>query len=344
MPNKYPKKYIENIHKIYARRARHGNDPTNGKGHYADAGETKDCAYVTLMMIGDAYLPGALVMAQSLRDTGTKYPIIIMVTPDVSECAKLALSKVYDDIINIDYITYDVIKLTGTIKERYGNWNHLGFTKFNMMNLVKYKKVLYLETDEQVIHNIDHLFEMPTPVGLFTSPWGYPIGNGIMNPYHTLREGSYVQPWMIKEAFENYGHGSIGSLVLLRPDAELFKKFNAEVSANQPFGYHNVQSTIEEVVFPWFYSIVMNYPMYQSHLKYGWVPWKKIPNDRSYDKIYVNHFFGVEKPWKEVRNKYDEDYWNLWWDAYTKIYHGCSPKNKSLLNKCCPYLYPSSSK
>lgn len=339
-PDKYPISTIERIHKTYVNRANTGVvDPTKGRGHYNDAGETKDCAYVTLMMIGDAYLPGALVLAESIRNTNTIYPIIIMVTPDVSDNAKTILITKYDEIVNIDYITYDTIKLTGERHKRYGHWNHLGFTKFHMMNLVKYRKVLYLETDEQVLFNIDHLFKMPTPVGFFSSPWGYPNTTYVMNPYITLNEGDYVQPWMIEEALTNYGHGSIGSLVLLRPDSTLFQKFHAELKVNQPFGYKYAQSTIEEVVFPWFYSIVMNYPMYQSHLKYGWVPWKKIPDTPGWDKVYVNHFFGVDKPWKEHRSKYTDNYWNLWWDTYTKIYHSIDPIHQPYLNKLCPYLY-----
>lgn len=340
LPTKYPKKHIVKIHEKYAELHSYGPlDPTKGKGHYNDAGETKECAYVTLMMIGDSYLPGALVLAKSLRDTGTKYPIVIMVTPDVSDDARRVLATSYDEVVSINYLRYTCVRLDGALHKRYGNWNEYGFTKFNMMALTKFKKVLYLETDEHVLFNLDHLFEMPTPVGLFSSPWGYPMKYRVMNPYLGLRCGEYVQPWMIDEAFKNYGHGSIGSLVLLRPDANLFVRFQSEISKNIPFGFPKAQSTIEEVVFPWFYSMVMKYPMYQSHLKYGWVPWKKPRiDDRDFDKVYVNHFFGTDKPWKENQSKYHDDYWNFWWSEFSTIYLKCDSEDQLVLTKCCRFM------
>jgi hypothetical protein len=289
------------------------------------------------MMIGDAYLPGCLVMAQSLRATGTKYPIVIMVTPDVSEGAMALLAEKYDRVIIIPYLEYKTHKLDGNIEERYGHWNDKGYTKYNMMALTDYKKVLYLEPDEHILHNIDFLFERPTPFGLFSSPWGWPVGNRIMNPYHTLKDGDYVQPWMIEEALTNYGHGSIGTPVMIRPDLKLFEKLKSEIAANQPFGFPTVQSGIEEVVLPWFYSMVMKIPVYQTHMKYGWVPWKIIPRDRSFNKIYVNHFFGIDKPWMVDRLKYDDDYWNAWWAEYSNAYYSVGSAQRALLDTVCPH-------
>jgi glycogenin len=39
-----------------------------------------DC-YMTLVM-SDSYLPGAMVLAHSLRDTGSKKHLVALVTPD----------------------------------------------------------------------------------------------------------------------------------------------------------------------------------------------------------------------------------------------------------------------
>jgi hypothetical protein len=41
-------------------------------------------AYVTLLMKGDFYVPGALVLASSLKRTGNRADVICMVTEDVS--------------------------------------------------------------------------------------------------------------------------------------------------------------------------------------------------------------------------------------------------------------------
>ena len=38
-------------------------------------------AYVFCMFLGDAYLPGVLVMAYSIFNTGTPHDVVCMVTP-----------------------------------------------------------------------------------------------------------------------------------------------------------------------------------------------------------------------------------------------------------------------
>ena len=45
-------------------------------------------AWVTLVMKGDAYVPGALTMAFTVRRTQTRGELVCMVTPDVSALAR----------------------------------------------------------------------------------------------------------------------------------------------------------------------------------------------------------------------------------------------------------------
>ena len=68
-------------------------------------------AWVTLVMLGDGYIPGALAMAASLRFQKTKYDIICMITNDVSEIAKIELEKVFDSVRLVEYMTFDNISL-----------------------------------------------------------------------------------------------------------------------------------------------------------------------------------------------------------------------------------------
>ena len=42
-------------------------------------------AYVTFLMRGDGYLPGALTLAYALRCQETPYPLVCLVTGDVSQ-------------------------------------------------------------------------------------------------------------------------------------------------------------------------------------------------------------------------------------------------------------------
>ncbi len=64
------------------------------------------CAYVTLVMMGDSYIPGALVTAMSIRNvrTGVNDPAIVcMVTDDVSDDACTALEFVFDEVVKVPH-------------------------------------------------------------------------------------------------------------------------------------------------------------------------------------------------------------------------------------------------
>jgi len=62
--------------------------------------------YTTLVMKGDAYVPGALVMAGSLRNTKTPHDLVCMVTPDVSSKARKQLSLVFDRVIEVPVLEF----------------------------------------------------------------------------------------------------------------------------------------------------------------------------------------------------------------------------------------------
>jgi hypothetical protein len=53
---------------------------------------TRTAAYATLLTNG-SYLAGALVLEYSLREVGSKYPLVVIVTPQLSEAAKNVLTK-----------------------------------------------------------------------------------------------------------------------------------------------------------------------------------------------------------------------------------------------------------
>jgi len=53
---------------------------------------SRNAAYVTLLT-KNAYLPGALVVDQCLRSVGSKYPLVVMVTPTLPQEARDVLKK-----------------------------------------------------------------------------------------------------------------------------------------------------------------------------------------------------------------------------------------------------------
>ena len=128
---------------------------SNGKNIYA---------YVTLVMLGDRYIPAAIVLAQSLKNCGTKADLVVLVTPDVSNEGKDILNKFFDVLKVVEYVT---VSNWRTKKQYYRKYLELVFTKFHLFNLVQYKKVILIDADAIVLKYPDHLFTLNTPAGCF---------------------------------------------------------------------------------------------------------------------------------------------------------------------------------
>ena len=61
-------------------------------------------AYVCIVMLGDSYIPGAIVLAQSLINCGSKADRVVIVTPDVTEEGKKILQMYFNKVLVIDYV------------------------------------------------------------------------------------------------------------------------------------------------------------------------------------------------------------------------------------------------
>ncbi|KAG6070234.1 hypothetical protein E4U16_001736 [Claviceps sp. LM84 group G4] len=114
--------------------------------------------YATLLL-SDSYLPGALVLGHSLRDTGTKRKLAALVTLDsVSVGAVSQLKAVYDYILPVPRIR----------NERPANLAlmnrldlHSTFTKINLWKQVQFSKIVYLDADVLAYRAPDELFDLP---------------------------------------------------------------------------------------------------------------------------------------------------------------------------------------
>ena len=142
------------------------NEDTNYKDpdKFIDSNGNKIYAYVTLIMLGDRYVPAAIVLAQSLIDLNSQADRVVLVTPDVSIEAKELLAKFYDKVIEVNYVT---VQNWRTKKQTHRKYLELVFTKFHLFNLTQYKKVLLIDADAIVLKYPDHLFTLDAPAGCF---------------------------------------------------------------------------------------------------------------------------------------------------------------------------------
>lgn len=211
--------------------------------HMLNKDGTCKYAYVTLIMLGDLYIAGAIVLAHSIRICGSLADLVVLVTPDVSNEGKQILGMYFTHVIEINYVT---VQNWRTKKQNHRKYLELVFTKFHIFNLVQYEKVLLIDADALVLKYPDHLFMLEAPAGCLLEN-----KNSIIT-YD--KDGNYVLPkngeieWYkkycdccahgkkipknitdkIKTEFNNSGIG--GGVMLLEPKKGEFDKILEDVS------------------------------------------------------------------------------------------------------------------
>lgn len=260
--------------------------------------------YVTLLT-SDSYVPGAIVLGNSLKAYGVTHPLVAFVTNDnVSENSVNHLRTVYNDIVYVD-----TIYSKGANDKK--NLDLLGraelditYTKIHVWNpdLMKYSRFVYFDSDALVTRNVDELFSYvdgdvdfaAAPdcgwpdifnSGVFVSKPNSDIYNGLHNM--ALSEGSFdgADQGLLNQFFSNWSNSSSGPFKTNR----------------LPFIYNVTPSSV--------YSYLPAFQQFQ-------------------DTIAVIHFIGEMKPWKwdrfsdgKVVPKGEFPYQTLtlvqkWWDIF----------------------------
>ncbi|KAE9379134.1 glycosyltransferase family 8 protein [Stipitochalara longipes BDJ] len=123
------------------------------------ASEGED-VYATVLL-SDSYLPGALVLAHSLKDAGTTRKIAVLVTTDtVSADAMAQLQTIFDFIIPVERIVNESqanLALMGRLDL------HSTFTKIALWKQLQFRKIVYMDADMVALRAPDELFDIPDP-------------------------------------------------------------------------------------------------------------------------------------------------------------------------------------
>ncbi|TKA80966.1 hypothetical protein B0A55_02390 [Friedmanniomyces simplex] len=136
--------------------------------------------YCTLVMT-DAYLPGAAVLAHSLRDTGTTHPLVCLTTPSTLLPSTLAaLHRLYDQVIAIEPIANPSpanLYLLNRPDLLYT------FTKIHLWRLTQFRRIAYLDADIVCLRSPDELFHLPSSPTFAAAPdvgWPDTFNTGLM--------------------------------------------------------------------------------------------------------------------------------------------------------------------
>ncbi|KAG4031187.1 hypothetical protein MFRU_010g03120 [Monilinia fructicola] len=116
--------------------------------------------YATLLLT-DTYLPGALVLAHSLRDAGTTKKIAVLVTTDSVTSESLAeLERNFDYVIPVDR----VVNQSPANLDLMGRPDlHSTFTKITLWKQTQFRRIVYMDADMVALRAPDELFALPDP-------------------------------------------------------------------------------------------------------------------------------------------------------------------------------------
>ena len=143
---------------------------------------TSKYAYVCLMFPAPktkqaSYTDGCILAALGLRRQKVQADIVCIVTPDISKKVQLKLFTVFDNVIEVPYITpfkmteNDIIINKDILKNCQGYnklhpYSHV-FTKLHIFNpdILPYDKVVFVDSDLVPMNFYDSLFTLNTPAG-----------------------------------------------------------------------------------------------------------------------------------------------------------------------------------
>lgn len=282
-------------------------------------------AYVALVMIGDSYIPGAIVLATRLKEVKSQHPFVLMVTNDVTSEGRKILSSYVDYIVEVDYISHRTKRLS-TEKQRqmYEAWMDNSFTQFRLFSL-PIKKVIYLHSDMYPLHNVDHMFEMPSPSGCFSYHIAAPYGTA-ENPYFDwyrrtvdskapeIPQGAKIPPEVVREGLGRSSFTVWSAFVVVEPSLALVEMLD-KVLTTEVYGeeFKTTLSAPDEIALA---DVTSRLGMTWTHIhqRYLLIPRRKdtwiLPGDTN--PIMCHHYLGTNV-WELGRDEWPDV--KEWWDT-----------------------------
>lgn len=277
-------------------------------------------AWVWCIFGGQRYLSGVFPSVFSLLNK-TKHHRVLLYTRDVlvdetgkeDESLLTTFTQYFDKVFEVDYITVSS-KCMKTKKQNsiYNSWIDKSYTKWNVLNLTDYSKVIFVDSDVIFLdtpkNDIDSLFELQTPAGTFSTPWGNRfISQGIDIYMYPTRHGDKISHKVVTETIKTHPNSTavIGTMILLEPNKLHFKMFIEYLSSHTPYGFPGCNSGFDEQSITMFYSDILKRDWTFIHQRYNFIPWKTKWLKRG-DTPYVYHYFNKEKPWDMEEDSYPD--------------------------------------
>ena len=256
-------------------------------------------AFITLLMGGEQYLPGCLVVGAALRwHVQTRAALVCLVDDSVpaESRAVLAGSTIASLSSRACALTRAAIP-SELLSDAYRDM----YTKLHLFDaeLLPYERVCFVDADLLPIRCFDHLFTLPAPAAVIesvdpTSQFAY------VQHMHGVRHGEPVPPAILELTSDEDVTGGINSgLLVIQPDRARFEDMVARIQRPMPeWGPHHRQ-------------------LYERGIRYGFPEqhflqvefqdaWTAIDPRFNSMRTDMPHSFGVHwtigrKPWLNLR-------------------------------------------
>ena len=232
-------------------------------------------AFVTVIFSGEAYLPGIFALGYSLRKTNTKHKLICMVQDkDEYSLNKInkdkidEINKIYDLVIGMDIIQKNFESKFFKENEIFYNKIKYYCTKNNILGLLEYEKIIYLDASCIVNENIDNIFEL------------YNKSTYVCN--------NYLNEWNLTNNMSLHGN-----FLFILPSIYNYNKFFKLLKEyDEHIGKYDLLYSLDEVMF--YYSI---YPDWNDDPN-------KMFNDKMVNRSYYNDLsVNKEIDYEKLKNK-----------------------------------------
>lgn len=279
--------------------------------------------YTAILYGNNEYFLGALMLGFTLHKTKSLHDKLLMVTPDVPDNQR----NILKDFFIIKEVPY-IYANDKNFMEENTRFREV-FTKLHLFKLTEYKKIIILDLDMFIVHNIDHLFELSAPAAKYRDRRiKIKTGQKIPNNLIKINNGKVV-------------NGINAGLMLLEPSEKEFNEIFKELETILPYklkspeqdylsyryrniwtnidAKYNCQFTIKEEMYPTNYTI---HDIYNLH--YSWIlnPWELVninkdkvmtilvntERDITYYTLWVNHYRILERIYEnkgiKIKNNY----------------------------------------
>jgi alpha-N-acetylglucosamine transferase len=238
-------------------------------------------AYATILCNGEGYMPGVEALGGSIKASGTREPMVLMVTPEVRPVTRERLAAQGWTIREVEPIA-NPNPTTQQMLPRFG----AAYAKLRAWQLVDVDKVVFLDADTIVLKNVDDLFDRPEIAAApdFFLPDRFSSGVMVLHP----SQETFDRMVHALSMAPSYDGGDQGFLNLF------FEGWYAMPVAHRlPVGYNMAH---------FIYQFMRAHPS----------TWEKLEHE-----VKIVHYL-VQKPWRARSTLSGAS--ERWWDAYFAVH------------------------